>query len=49
MKRCFMITFRRKGEGDDGLIVLEGEWKLLWWFVTTGIRCRGCMILEVEE
>lgn len=49
VKRCFMITFRRKGEVDDSLIVLEGGWKLLWWFVTTGIRCRGCMILEVRN
>lgn len=49
MKRCFVINFRRKGEWNASLIMLVGGWKLLWWFVTTGIRCRECMILEVEE
>lgn len=46
---AWLITFRRFGETDDCIIMLESKVKLLWWMLTVGIRCKGVLIAFLED
>lgn len=50
MKRGeYLITFRRFGETDDCIIMLNGKIKLLWWMMTVGVWCKGVLIAFLED
>ena len=44
-----MITFRRFGENDDCIVMLQSKVKLLWWMLTVGMRCKGVLIAFLED
>ena len=46
---AWLITFRRFGEMDDCLIMLNSKVKVLWWMLTVGVRCKGVLIAFLED
>ena len=45
----YLITFRRIGESDDCIILLNKRWKLILWMITTGIRCKAVLVALLED
>ncbi len=50
MKRGeYLITFRRFGETDDCIVMLNSKVKLLRWMLTIGVQCKGVLIAFLED
>ena len=45
----YWITFRRIGDEEDSIVLLDKKWKLIRWLLTTGLKCKAVLIAFVEE
>ena len=43
------VRFRRKGEGDDSLVILQGIEKMLWWIECNAAQCEGVLIVGIRK
>lgn len=45
----YLITYRRIGDSDDCIILLDKKWKLIWWMITTGCSCKAVLIAYLQD